>query len=585
MIPVKDPTNYIVGYQYTGPRGEKIPIGLDEAIWLRRPDPTDLYGAISPVSTVLDDIDSVRYAGTWNKNFFLNSAQPGGVIEIEQALTDTEFRIWQTRWAEQHKGVAAAHRVALLERGAKWVDRTTSHKDMDFVAGRDNAREVIRESWGFPKPLLGTVEDVNRANADAAELLFSRWLVTPRLDRIKQALDNHLLPLYGDDDRLRFCYIDPTPEDEAVENAERDSKVAALKILVNDMGYDSDEILAWLDFPIFAPPEKPEPPAPPPPPGSAPDAGENTGDMVDQLTRAVQAELVTAHEARAILRRAGVQLGALTPHTHTHDLVGLPAMTNRFRAAVDIPVELQQLEAAMDNLLTQATGRYSTVREQQIDELLGKIEQCLAEDDIEALPDLTVDDDESMVLIAAAMTAIAVAASGFLVAEAHRQGVTIESGKPNDTLITERSTFDANLLSKQLVMSGTSETMRLRGPSTSGAPVITTERLLSEVRAHLTDLSTRSFEDRVGGSMWCSANDTRFSMLERAPVGKYVATEVLDANTCDPCREVDGRVMTLDEARELYPGGGYFDCDGGVRCRGTIIAVWVDDTEPEPEEG
>lgn len=55
----------------------------------------------------------------------------------------------------------------------------------------------------------------------------------------------------------------------------------------------------------------------------------------------------------------------------------------------------------------------------------------------------------------------------------------------------------------------------------------------------------------------------------------YYASELLDKNTCQPCSAVDGTAYaTLAEAKMDYPYGGYRDCLGGDRCRGTIVAVW-----------
>lgn len=59
-----------------------------------------------------------------------------------------------------------------------------------------------------------------------------------------------------------------------------------------------------------------------------------------------------------------------------------------------------------------------------------------------------------------------------------------------------------------------------------------------------------------------------------APAEVY-ASELLDNNTCGPCAEVDGRTyVDLEAALVDYPGaGGYVGCDGGSRCRGTLVLV------------
>jgi hypothetical protein len=53
------------------------------------------------------------------------------------------------------------------------------------------------------------------------------------------------------------------------------------------------------------------------------------------------------------------------------------------------------------------------------------------------------------------------------------------------------------------------------------------------------------------------------------------ASELLDANCCSPCIAEDGRQFeSLEEAARSYPTGGYRNCEGGPRCRGTLVAVY-----------
>jgi hypothetical protein len=69
----------------------------------------------------------------------------------------------------------------------------------------------------------------------------------------------------------------------------------------------------------------------------------------------------------------------------------------------------------------------------------------------------------------------------------------------------------------------------------------------------------------------------RTAAVRTAPVPAEVyASELLDRNTCEPCGRVDGRTYTsLSAALEDYPGaGGHVFCEGGARCRGTLVYVW-----------
>lgn len=249
MQPVPDAEAFLLGYLYTGPDGQQVALRKEDVILIRTPHPTDPYRGIGPVQALLTDLDAVKYSAEWNRNFFLNSAEPGGIIEVPDGLSDAQFDELRERWNEQHKGIANAHRVAILEHG-QWKDRKFTQRDMQFVELRNVSREVIREAFGFPKSMTGAVDDVNRANAEAGEVMFARWLVVPDLEAIRDALNFKLLPLYGATD-LEFDFVNPVPEDRELAAKEWQAKAAALREFV-EAGVYGPEALEALDLPAMA---------------------------------------------------------------------------------------------------------------------------------------------------------------------------------------------------------------------------------------------------------------------------------------------------------------------------------------------
>jgi phage portal protein BeeE len=208
------------------------------------------------VQAVLTDLDAAKYSAEWNRNFFLNSAEPGGIIEFSERMEDEEFNEFAERWREQHQGVSAAHRVAILERG-KWVDRTITQRDMQFAELRKVSREVIREAFGIHGHMLGLSEDVNKANAEAGAASFGKWLVRPRLERIKGAVNSKLLPMFGQPAQgLELDHDNPEPPDRESDDRERTSKATAFKTLVQ-AGVDPDDAAAMCGMPAMRMVKKP----------------------------------------------------------------------------------------------------------------------------------------------------------------------------------------------------------------------------------------------------------------------------------------------------------------------------------------
>jgi len=247
VFPVKHPTQFLTGYIYCGPNGEEVPLAKEDVLHLKYPNPADPYRGLGPVQSALLDLESAKNAALWNLNFFRNGARPGGIIEVDYRMNDTEWIQFNNRWREQHQGVNNAHRVAVLE-NAKWTEVSQTMQDMQFVEMRSLSRELIREAFAFPKPMLGSVDDVNRANGEIGEEIFGRWLSLPRLRLWREVMNAFLLPQFPGGDKQEMDFLNPIPISPSTENAVRTSKAGAAKTLT-DSGYHGDDVREAMGLP------------------------------------------------------------------------------------------------------------------------------------------------------------------------------------------------------------------------------------------------------------------------------------------------------------------------------------------------
>lgn len=263
MEPVPDRDAFIKGWIYTSPDGERVPLTVDEVIQIKMPNPLDPYRGLGPVQAAMVDIDAARYGAQWNRNFFINSAEPGGHLEVPTNLSDRDFERLQKSWREQHQGVSNAHRVAVLEGGVKWTERAFKPRDMQFTALRGLSRELMREAFGIHGHMLGISQDVNKANAEAGEISFGRWLAYPRAQRWKSMLNGRLLVLFKAQDDVEFDHDRVVPEDREADDRERTSKANAAAALAGAKTWEPDDILAAVGLPPMR--ELPQAPALEPP--------------------------------------------------------------------------------------------------------------------------------------------------------------------------------------------------------------------------------------------------------------------------------------------------------------------------------
>jgi HK97 family phage portal protein len=616
MTPVTHPTEFMTGWTYQSPDGDKIPLDLDEVIQIKRPNPVDAYRGMGPVQTLLADIDSAKYSAQWNRNFFRNSAEPGGVIEVDHEMDDREWKQFTTRWRAQHQGVAQAHRIAVIENGMKWVDRKFTQRDMQFSELARLPREFIREGFGISKTMLGLSEDVNRATAGTAEYIFARWLIKHRLDRIKGVLNVRLLPLYGRTaEGMEWDYDSPVPDDEEAENSARDSKVTAWGELV-DRGVDPTEaarIVGLPDMTISQPQAS----------ASQPQAGASQGGARDlSIPEALQkvylavGTVVTSDEARTIINGYGADLTVpgpdFTPPPQAPPFSArldqqaidriLAAVAANHAPAVHLPVaaavpdlpeppegiparlpaeafaDLTDVQESWQAALDQLLGDLSDLTAAQRRHLVDQIGDLVAAGDVSGLAGVLVDATGVTPVIEEALIDLARKAARQAADEAADQDIEVAPGHVDSHRLSTIAVVASSTLAAGLAMSAIREALRVWAPRSTPTDVTTA------VEQHLDDLTDAQPRLVLGGVLTSAQHDGRLATMLTGPTTALYASEILDTNTCGPCAAVNRRWLgnSDDPAQPwlaTYPAGGYIACKGRERCRGQIVAVWRGGTD------
>jgi len=588
MIEVPDPKNYLKGWIYKSPDGDKIPLDVEDVIQVKgTPNPNNPYRGLGRVQALMRDLQGAVAAADYTGAFFANSAQPGGIIEVEQGLTDDEFDTLRQRWQEQHRGVRNAHRVAILEHG-KWVDRSFSMKDLDMSALRNLSRDQIFEAWGISRATMGLTDGVNFAAAKAARSQMAEMLTAPRLERWKQALNGRLLPMFGATGKgVVFDFESPVPTDAEEENADRASKVDAVVRLAS-AGFNPTMAAQLYGLPAI-----------------------EFGDGSDDANRGLLTKIVMGapslaplilpllgieipqealdawnghrfmtsdnEKAQAQAQQAPAQAQAkAAPKDHDH--------TQIRAAADDTPdqPDLSALDEAWQQAVDALMRRWQDITAAQRVQLRQQIIDAVNADDLAALTSLTVDTDQGAHVLRDAMLALATIAAAQAVKEGVASGVTLTASAAADLGLDTTAEIVAAHLGADLALAAGREATRIATPGTSG------EQVAAQVDVTLTQRSTAATQAQVGGALHASTTEARVKTFASGPVGSIYQTGILDKNQCEPCRVADGRFICTTEDLSPYDRiftktGGYRDCSGGIRCRCSVTGVWRPDQVPEDQ--
>lgn len=214
MKVIPDTKEFVKGYVYTTPgKSKDVRFDKDEMIMFKYTNPNDVYRGISPVKAADYAISGDEQAVKYNWHFFKNSAQPPGVLSTDQEIDDDTYEQLKMQWDNAHKGSNRAGVTAILEKGLKYEPIAMTFKDMQFADYRRFTRDEILAIFNVPKSVLGIVEDVNRANAEASIKLFREQVIKPKMTKFVNMLNEYFLPMFDERSELYFDFVDPAPEE------------------------------------------------------------------------------------------------------------------------------------------------------------------------------------------------------------------------------------------------------------------------------------------------------------------------------------------------------------------------------------
>lgn len=226
IITNKENPLVVSGYVFKQDGGRTVPLDPNEVIHFKNfnpnaehPFPSLGVGVVEASQWAVQTDNEIR---KWNYNFFRNSAQPDGILEVgkDGAIGTEEYQRLRAQWDKEHKGSAQSHKVAILSGGVTWKETARSQTEMQFADQKILNRDEILALFQVPKTILGLTDNVNRATADASIYVFNLFTVKELMQNIVDTLNEFLLPDFDEKDILHFDFESPVTSDRAVTIAE-----------------------------------------------------------------------------------------------------------------------------------------------------------------------------------------------------------------------------------------------------------------------------------------------------------------------------------------------------------------------------
>ena len=240
-----DPT-CIESYHYQDTiSGNKVDVTYmpEDIIHFKKPNPKNPFRGLGAVEALADTIDLDNLTTDTTLSFFKNGAINNFVLSTEAKITDEQLRRLRGELRASYGGSSNAYKTMILGGGLKPVDISYSNKDQEFLGQLEWYRDKIMYGFGNTKASLGMIDDVNRASHEGSIIEWKRNTIKPDMESIVGALNEFLVPEFGDN--LVLGFIDPVPEDRADDIAEAEALFKAGIIMRSEarelLEYESDE--------------------------------------------------------------------------------------------------------------------------------------------------------------------------------------------------------------------------------------------------------------------------------------------------------------------------------------------------------
>jgi len=234
--PIAGKSRMIEGYEYEIGLGETVKLDNDEVIFLKNPNPAKPFRGIGTLQMAAKIVDIDNFSEDWNKQFYQNSARPDAILTVDtDKLNDEQKDKLKKSLKESYEGTRNAHKTMVLFGNMTFEKSSFSAKDMDFLEQQRFSRDKILGIFRVPKAIVAQTEGVNFASAKAAQYIFAKWTIKPKMERLIQQLNEFLLPLFSDTENMFLDYDSPVPEDDELKLKKYESGLRNNYLTINEV--------------------------------------------------------------------------------------------------------------------------------------------------------------------------------------------------------------------------------------------------------------------------------------------------------------------------------------------------------------
>ena len=135
------------------------PVPIDDVFHVRFLSMPGMLEGLNPIQYLRVTLGLARAQEEYGASYFANSANPSGVITIEDDLDPEETVAVAQNWRAAHQGVGRANLPAVLTGGARFQAISITPQDSQFIQSRGyTEQEIVGRIFRIPPHMVGIQE-------------------------------------------------------------------------------------------------------------------------------------------------------------------------------------------------------------------------------------------------------------------------------------------------------------------------------------------------------------------------------------------------------------------------------------------
>lgn len=184
-----------------------------EMLHIKVPNPANPYRGKSVVEGIVTTIDTDNYSIVALNNLFRNGMIGDFMLTTDKRMTPEQLKRFRSQFKAAYTGVRNAWKIPILFGGVKPERLQMSGREMQLIEIETALRNKIMSAFKNTRSSLGIDDEVNRSTSESSLLNWKRSVIAPKMARIVNALNEYLVPRYGNN--LILGFKDPVPEDRS----------------------------------------------------------------------------------------------------------------------------------------------------------------------------------------------------------------------------------------------------------------------------------------------------------------------------------------------------------------------------------